>query len=121
MQITFYPMRRDTPLTLSRNGDTLTINGETFDFSPLPDGATLPVEAIGSDWFAGNAVERIDGEIHLTLRLPHGDNAPQQTLFPGPITLTGDGPVPLPPYNAKPTVQGSADGENWHDLEVDNA
>jgi len=118
MKLTFYPMRRATPMTLSRSGDTLTINGEAFDFSPLPDGATLPEEAIASEWFSG-PVERIDGVLHVKLRLPHGDNAPQQTLFPAPITLTGDGPVPLPPYNAKPTVQGSSDGENWHDLEVE--
>ena len=66
MQITLSPARRDTPLTLSRTGDALTINGEVFDFTPLPDGATLPREAIASDWFAG-PVERVDGTLHLTL------------------------------------------------------
>jgi len=100
MQITFSPQRRDTPLALSRSGDTLTINGEAFDFSPLPEGATLPQEAITGDWFAG-PVERIDGELHLTLALPHGANAPHETLFPAPITLTGDGPVALPPYEVE--------------------
>jgi hypothetical protein len=97
MQITLSPARRDARLDLSRNGDTLTINGEAFDFSPLPEGATLPAEAIASDWFAG-PVERVDGELHLTLVLPHGADAPQETLFPAPLTLTGDGPVTLPSY-----------------------
>jgi len=45
MHITLIPQRRATPLTVTRNGDILTLNGETFDFSPLPDGATLPREA----------------------------------------------------------------------------
>jgi hypothetical protein len=97
MQITLSPARRDMPLTLSRNGDALTLNGEVFDFTPLPEGATLPHEAIASDWFAG-PVERVGGTLRLTLVLPHGANAPQETLFPAPLTLTGDGPLTLPPY-----------------------
>ncbi|WP_439526171.1 hypothetical protein [Roseovarius mucosus] len=97
MLITLSPARRDTPLTLSRNGDVLTINGEVFDFTPLPEGATLPREAIASDWFAG-PVERVGGTLRLTLVLPHGANAPQETLFPAPLTLTGNGPVALPSY-----------------------
>jgi hypothetical protein len=97
MQITLSPARRETPLTLSRNGDALTLNGAVFDFAPLPEGATLPPEAIASDWFAG-PVERVGGTLRLTLVLPHGANAPQETLFPVPLTLTGNGPVSLPPY-----------------------
>ena len=97
MKLTFSPTRSDTAMELSRSGDVLTINGEVFDFSPLPEGATLPPEAIAGDWFAG-PVERIGGTLHVALRLPHGTNAPQETLFPAPITLTGDGPVALPPY-----------------------
>lgn len=97
MQITLSPARRETPLTLSRTGDALSLNGEVFDFTPLPEGATLPPEATGSDWFAG-PVERVGGTLRLTLVLPHGANAPQETLFPVPLTLTGNGPVTLPPY-----------------------
>lgn len=98
MKITLSPSRRDEPLELSRSGDTLIINGEAFDFSPLPDGATLPPEAIHSDWVSG-PVERIDGVLHVTLTLPHGANAPEETRFPAPMTLTGDGPVGLPPFD----------------------
>jgi hypothetical protein len=100
MQITLSPARRDARLDLSRNGDTLTINGEAFDFSPLPEGATLPAEAIASDWFAG-PVERIDGVLHVALILSHGANAPEKTLFPAPLILAGDGPVSLPPFDAE--------------------
>jgi hypothetical protein len=100
MILNFKPKKRPAPLVLSRSGDTITVNGETFDFSPLPDGATLPREAIGSDWFVG-PVERIDGVLHVTLMLPFAPGAPEETRFPAPITLTGDGPVSLPPFSAE--------------------
>ena len=76
-------------------GDTITINGQGFDFTQLPEGATLPVDAINSEHFVG-PVERINGELHLTLRLPHGANPPQSVAFPQPITIAVDGPVALP-------------------------
>lgn len=95
MLITLSPVRMDETLTASLAGDTLTLNGEAFDFSQMPEGATLPAEAIASDHFAG-PVERINGELHLTLRLPHGANPPQHVAFPQPIHVTEDGPVALP-------------------------
>lgn len=98
MQIKLSPVLMDALQTASRSGDTLTVNGETFDFSGVPEGATLPREAINSDWFPG-PVERIGGVLHLTLLLPHGANAPKATRFPKPITLTQDGPVELPIYD----------------------
>ena len=95
MIIKLSPVRMDETITASKQGDALTINGQVFDFSPLPDGATLPAEAIGSDHFVG-PVERINGALHLTLRLPHGANPPQHVAFPEPIEVTQDGPVKLP-------------------------
>lgn len=95
MNLIFSPVRRDDRLTLRRTGDVLTINGEAFDFSALPDGATLPREAIACGWIAGD-VTREDGVLHVPLILPHGASAPQETLFPVPLTLTDDGPVDLP-------------------------
>lgn len=103
MQINLSPIRSDEPLVVSKSGDVLTINGEVFDFSPLPDGASLPAEAIDSTHFAG-PVERIDGELHLTLRLPHGPNASEALRFPEPIEMTGDGPVPIP-HDPEPEIQ----------------
>ena len=102
MKITFSPMRRDDRLTVSRSGDTLTINGEAFDLSVVPDGATLPADAISSEWFGG-PVERIDGDLNVTLILPHGANAPQETRHAAPITLTGDGPVDIPLHDVEQT------------------
>lgn len=95
MKINSSPVRMDEQLIVERNGDVLTLNGQAFDFSPLPEGATLARDAIGSEHFAG-PVERIDGELHLTLRLPHGPNPSQVVAFPQPITVTTDGPVELP-------------------------
>lgn len=95
MHITLSPVRLDEALTASRAGDVLTLNGEAFDFGPVPEGATLPAEAIASDWIVG-PVSRIDGDLHLTLRLPHGPNPSRAVAFPEPIHVTQDGPIPLP-------------------------
>lgn len=97
MQINFTPMRRDDRLELSVSGDVLEINGAAFDFSPLPEGAALPRDAVACAWLASD-VERTGGEITLTLILPHGANAPQVTLFPAAVGVDG-GPVALPPYD----------------------
>lgn len=95
MHITLSPVRLDETLTASLAGNALTLNGEAFDFGPLPDGATLPDEEIDSEWIVG-PVSRIDGELRLTLRLPHGPNPSQAVAFPEPIHVTEDGPIPLP-------------------------
>jgi len=99
MQITFSPMRRDDRLSLRRTGDILTINGEDFDFSGIPDGATLPREAVACEWLASD-VERIGGVIHLSLVLPHGADAPEEELFPAPCAAISDGAVPVPGQGA---------------------
>lgn len=102
MQITFSPIRRDDQLTLEKSGDVLIINGEAFDFAPLPEGATLPQAAVACDWLLSD-VERHDGEVHLTLCLPHGSSAPGETLFPKPVRVTGDGPITVPLYGTAPS------------------
>lgn len=95
MQIKLNPQRRDDTLTVVKQGDVLIVNGETFDFSSLPEGATLPAEAIDSDLFSGN-VERVGGVLKVTLTLPHGPNPSKSVAFPEPISVVADGPVALP-------------------------
>lgn len=95
MHISFAPQRRDETLTVSKSDDELIINGEAYDFSGLPDGATLPAGAVDCEWIVG-PVERIDGVIHLTLLLPHGPTPSEAVAFPQPITVTTDGPVDVP-------------------------
>lgn len=103
MQITFSPQRRDDALALSKSGDVLTVNGEAFDFSAIPDGATLPRAAVACDWLAGD-VERIGGVLQVPLILPHGPTPPQEAVFPQPISAA-DGPVPVP---AGQSAEGAA-------------
>lgn len=109
MLIKLSPVRMDEQLTLSREGDILYVNGESCDLGPLLEGATLPQGAIESDWFPG-PVDRIDGELQLTIRLPHGAYAPESTRFPQPIEVTGDGPVELPVYDDPQLRQEAEEG-----------
>lgn len=95
MKITLQPQRSDDILTVVKAGDTLSINGEDFDFSVIPDGAALPAEAVDCSYIT-DKIERIDGELSLTLLLPHGSDASEAARFPEPIFNPVDGPVELP-------------------------
>lgn len=96
MIINLSPIRSDATLELAKTGQTLSVNGETFDFSPLPAGATLPHDAIGSDWFIGDGDRAEDGTLTLHLFLPIGANASEAARFPKPIIVEEDGPIKLP-------------------------
>jgi hypothetical protein len=98
MKITLSPQRREDSLQVIKQGDTLTINGTSYDFSVVPDGATLPKDAVDCPWLTSD-VERIEGVLHLTLLIPHGPNAPEGTRFPAPLVNPTDGVLELPPYN----------------------
>lgn len=98
MQISFAPTRSEARLQLHKSGDSLRINDELFDFSGIPEGATLPRRAVSCSWLASD-VERIDGQIRLTLILPHGPKAPSETLFPERLDRVPDGPVAVPPHD----------------------
>jgi len=50
MRMSFNLQRREDRLAITKADDLLTINDEMFDFSAVPDGATLPAEAIGCQW-----------------------------------------------------------------------
>ena len=95
MHITLIPQRRDDTIEVVRLGDTLTINGEAFDFSVIPDGASLTADAVACPYVTGS-VERIAGVLHLTLLLPTGPDASHAANFPGPIINPADGVLELP-------------------------
>jgi hypothetical protein len=95
MKINLSPQRCDGALEVVKSGDLLIINGVSFDFSALPEGATVPAGEIPCDWIVG-PVERVAGSLHLTLILPHGPNPSQPVAFPEPIIDPPDGAVPLP-------------------------
>jgi len=100
VNIQLIPTRSDTqqPILLV-TGDTLTINGEAFDFSQVNDGDTLPADAVGSDFVVGD-VTREAGVLTVPLLLPHGARAPNETRFPVDINAS-DGLVRLPSYNGE--------------------
>lgn len=104
MHISLSPVRMDTPLRVERRGDTLILNGESLDLSAITEGTTVTAAATGCPWLAGD-VTRQGGALWLTILLPHGADAPEQTLFPQALALTADGPVPLPPYAQAETDQ----------------
>lgn len=100
MHITFSPMRRDTRPVYARQGDILLIEGAAFDFSGVANGDTLDADDVASDWVTG-PVTREDGTLHLVLLLSHGADAPEDTRFPDPITVSSDGVIPQPPFDAE--------------------
>ena len=95
MLINLSPTRSDKILSISKSGDILTINGVPYDFSQLPNGATLPREAINCEFIVSD-VNRVNGEIELTILLPHSANASHEARFPEPINMTTNGQVVLP-------------------------
>jgi hypothetical protein len=95
MRIKLSPQRRDDPLEVVKNGGILTVNGEDFDFSPVGEGDTLPANAISSQWFFGE-VNRLNGELELTLILPNPRNYSQEQAFPADLVNVPDGPVAFP-------------------------
>jgi hypothetical protein len=99
MKIILSPQWRTERLVLERDGDTIITNGVATDFSGLAEGERLTSQEIASSWFTGAGVTRIDGELEMTIIVPHGDRAPEETLFPEPIIDAEDGAVALPPYN----------------------
>lgn len=108
MILHFSPQRSDAVLAVSVLGDVLTINGIALDFSPLPDGATLPREAINCEWITGDA-ERIGGVLHVHVLLPHGPDAPNEVMFPAAMVISADGPVELPTHQETIDPEAASD------------
>ncbi|MNI74359.1 hypothetical protein D3C73_1304410 [compost metagenome] len=95
MKILLSPQRRDDTLAVVKTGDVLNINGEDFDLSRIDEGDTLPGSAISSHWFAGD-VDRVDGELIVTLLFPNPFNYSHEQAFPVPLENVPDGPVVFP-------------------------
>lgn len=96
MIIKLSPERSHETISLETNGkDRITINGESFDFQSLNEGDMVKLEDIPSPYFR-NHVTRINGEIVLTLALPHGPNPEIWQAFPEEIKVTKEGLVDIP-------------------------
>lgn len=87
MIINFTPQMngQDVPV-LYVNGDSISINGEIFDFSKMSVGDVLPVSAIKSVYFDKfTNVTKTDKGIELTLMLPFTFESSEEVRFPKSI------------------------------------
>lgn len=90
------PVRSDEETVASLTGTVLTLNGDDYDLSELPDGAVANHPALGK-------VTRNGDDYECTIRLGHGANAPESTRFPEPIVLVDHaGPIDLPLFDVVP-------------------
>ncbi|UZE14816.1 hypothetical protein [Pseudomonas sp. B21-053] len=105
MIIKLSPIRSDEELSIIKQGATLILNGESFDFTNVGAGDTLPLEAITSTWFA-DAVTRTGDTLELTLRFPLPANFSPEQAFPVPLLNVPDGVVQLPQPLPVPVVAG---------------
>lgn len=97
MTINLSPQRRDenNELTVIKNGDALTINGEVFDFTQIPEGGLLPKESVTCEWLISD-VKRTNQKLELTLLLPLKYEASEAARFPQPIINPPDGEIQFP-------------------------
>lgn len=94
--IQFSPCRDDNLplLVVSISGDTLTVNGVGYDFSPLKDGDILPASAVAGGHFFSD-IQKTGDDISVSLIMPYRANAPEFVTFPDPV-ISGDGKVIVP-------------------------
>lgn len=91
----FFPINLEEVLRITKRSDVLTVNGERFDFRPLPDGATLPASAIDCDYIQHD-VQRVNGDLIIAFRLPIAPDASHAACFPRDIINPPDGSVSIP-------------------------
>ena len=97
MIIIFSPQLRNDTLTLAKQGDALTINSVEIDFSPLESGTKLPPEVCQTySPFLLAAQRNEDGELELTILLPHTSNASEAARYPQPIVNPSNGQIQIP-------------------------
>lgn len=96
MIIKLSPQRRDDSLLVQKTGDVLRINGTDYDFSVVPNGATLPKDAITCDLIAGDVERDINGVLTIPLLMPVGPTPTTEQAFPADIVDPADGEIVLP-------------------------
>jgi len=93
LTINFSPVRSDAgQLTASLAGKVLTVDGIAYDLNLVPDGATVEHDVL-------QGLTRTGDDFELTLILPHGAKAPEETRFPQPVTVTVDGAIDVPIFD----------------------
>lgn len=105
MIILLSPFRSEEQLSVSKEGNTLTVNGELYDFSRMGEGDTLPASAVTSTWIDRD-VEYVDGQLVVTLLFPNPWNYSPEQAFPVPLLNVPDGPVSFPqPLPAEASIE----------------
>lgn len=89
------PQRTNTQLHANVQGDILILNHYAFDFTSLGEGETITQEQHNSRWIIGDVIRK-NGDIFLTLVLPHGSNPSDNVAYPRPLRIEVDGVVELP-------------------------
>lgn len=89
------PQRNDNSVVYALNGNTFFVNETAYDFEQLEEGDVLPLGSIDCNWIVSD-VTRTDGQLVLTVLLPHGYTTDSSILFPAPIEVTEDGVITLP-------------------------
>lgn len=124
MKITLFPFLGYEEYTAFVHGDVITINGEELDFSPLSDGYRLLGIDSGNKFIVPTTyIERVNGEIALTLFLNVHENTDKQWRDPVTpnVLYVNDGKVPLP--DTSPVVEDVIDVPpiviNLEDLQSD--
>lgn len=87
IKINLSPVRGESKTTISWESPLLTYNGQEFDLSELPDGATAEDHPILQK------VSRVGNDYEITVTLNHGRDAPFATRFPEPVILENFGIV----------------------------
>lgn len=98
MRVSFSPVRSEGTLSVSVSGDTVTINGEAFNFARVQEGDTLPASAVSCPALASDVVRLVE-QIHITLTLPHGKDPAHDVSFPEDVII-GAGDVIAPGLTA---------------------
>ena len=100
MKLKLSPQRSDKTVTYKRDGDNFIVNdNEPIDLSGdwvklEADNEESTLEPTGYLLSGGRDPET--GEITLTVRCPHGPNAPESERFPEPVELLDGESVTFP-------------------------
>lgn len=119
MKLTLTPqvgLTGQSEMKLHVAGDTITIDGTPYDLSPVPEGG----EATAEDSPFVGKITRINGVIHALVLARLGDTAASDQPDSPWLIESASGDVEIPAARmGVARVQASADGENWHDMEIE--
>lgn len=105
MMITLWPAWQPWEMDSAYvNGDTITIDGEVFDFSNLEEGYQILGLDVHNKWFVDQEyIYRKDGIIHITITHPIVPESPEKYRVPEKwIVMDVEGEFILP--DTKPPV-----------------